>query len=261
MHGTMPLAPTLDTIGLLGRSARDIAPAAMALAGLQQPAAAPPRTAAVLADVIAATEAPVARAVRNGIAAIEAVGVTLTQRGGQGAIETSDEPVFAILQAEAARAHGDTLRSGAVRSELAQRLRKGLDIDERPYLAGRAAAISAFLETVFADADVLLLPVMPIRTPPAKACDPTASAFHPRTLYALSRWTRFVNFLGFPSVAVPVGFDDRDMPVALQIVGKPGRDMELIVVAAAMQSKTDWHARVPPGVADLAASMLPDEVI
>ena len=90
-------------------------------------------------------------------------------------------------------------------------------------------------------ADVVILPVMTIRTPPAAECDPPDQAFRPRTLYEISRLTRFVNMLGFPAVALPV-------------VGRPGMDRALLSLAAAVQARSDWHDRVPDALASLVAS-------
>ncbi len=261
--GAMALAPTLDTFGLLGRSARDMAAAAAALAALPERTAGTLRSAVVLPDVMAATEPSVASCTRDGIAALEACAITLATRDGMAAIDAFDEPLFTILQAEAARSHRALIEGGSLHPMLARRLRKGLSIDDQTLAANVAARprlAAAFIEQVFAGADILLLPVMPIRTPLASTCDPASPAFDPKTLYGLSRWTRFVSMLGFPAVAVPVGFDDRAMPVAMQIVGQPGSDMELIALAAAMQNGTDWHARVPAAVSDVAAAMCANEV-
>jgi Asp-tRNA(Asn)/Glu-tRNA(Gln) amidotransferase A subunit family amidase len=93
--------------------------------------------------------------------------------------------------------------------------------------------------------------VMPVRTPPVAACDPASPSFDARALYRLSEWTRFVNMLGFPAVALPVGSDSRGLPVALQIVGRPHADLALIALAQAVQKQTDWAGHIPAGIAEL----------
>src|SRR5262249_61113340 len=96
-----------------------------------------------------------------------------------------------------------------------------------------------------------LRPVLPAAAPPAPEPAPRWANFSPATLYALSRFTRFVNFLGFPAVAIPAGFDDRNLPVAIQIVGRSHGDRALLALAQAVQDRTDWHARVPAAIADV----------
>ena len=88
-------------------------------------------------------------------------------------------------------------------------------------------------------------PVMPVAVPDAAETDPTSPRFSPRTLYRLSRFTRFVNFLGLPAMSIPAGFDENGRPVGLQIIGRPHQDMQLLTLAALFQEKTDWHGRVP----------------
>lgn len=165
------------------------------------------------------------------------------------------------MQAEAARVHRGLTENGTLDEVLRKRLNKGMGIDDQTLaasLAARPQLTTAFLAHVFGNADVIVLPVMPLRTAAAATCDPKSPSFDAKTLYHLSRWTRFVNWLGLPAVAVPVGFDDRAMPVGLQIVGRPHSDLGLIALANVIQSKTTWHARVPTVVSDVAPSA--DEV-
>src|SRR5262245_5910597 len=159
-----------------------------------------------------------------------------------------------VMQGESARLHHARLDNLACDQSLRRRVAKGLEIEDRTLELSRQARqtlAADFIAQVLRDADAAVLPVMTIRTPAADECDPTSERFSAKTLYALSRWTRFVNLLGFPAIALPVGFDDRAMPVALQIVGQPGSDHALLNLGIQMQATTNWHARVPTGILDL----------
>ncbi|GAA4257243.1 amidase [Azospirillum formosense] len=255
--GAMTLAPSLDTIGLLARSARDIQLMAPVLAtDMEFPSGTPPR-AAVLSDALEASEAPIQAACREAVEAIAACGVSLEQRSGLPAIEALSDPLFLILQAEAAAQHGG-LALAARDPTLARRLAKGRDITSDRLAAAKAAlsgASAPILDSLFGETDTLLLPVMPIRTLPVAVADPASPDFRAATLYQLSAYTRFVNALGLPAVAVPVGVDDRGMPVALQIVGRPGMDGALLALAAALQARTVWHRRRPSEITDFPSPL------
>ena len=251
--GALPLAPFLDCIGLLARSAADLLPAATVLTAGTRSQAEIERV-VVLRDALDGAETSVRQSCQNGIDAIQACGVTLSSVGGLTAIEAIDEHALLIMQGEAARTHASRLESHTISPILRKRLAKGLTIDDETLMASRAARprlAKDFEDKVLGEADAAILPVMPNRTPPYREVDPMSPSFSGRRLYELSRYCRFVNMLGFPAVAIPVGFDDRGLPVALQLVGRPGRDGDLLAFVARLQQETDWHARVPAAIRDL----------
>ena len=252
--GAMPLAPSLDTIGLLARSVRDMRETGNLLIADEAPSVGGTIAhARVITDCFAAAEQPVRQACLEGVDCIEASGTRLETRAGLADIEAIDAHAFVILQAEAARIHRARTQDPDIPAVLRKRLAKGLAIDDATLatsLAMRETLAHDFTARVFGAADVIILPVMAIRVPRALETDPAADQFSASTLYALSRFTRFVNVLGFPAIALPVGFDDRGLPVALQIVGRPRTDRTLLALGEAVQDRSNWHARVPDAVVD-----------
>jgi aspartyl-tRNA(Asn)/glutamyl-tRNA(Gln) amidotransferase subunit A len=54
------------------------------------------------------------------------------------------------------------------------------------------------------------------------------------------------NLVGVPAVSVPNGFGQNGLPTGLQLVGPAWGERELLELAVAYQSETDWHRRKPP---------------
>jgi aspartyl-tRNA(Asn)/glutamyl-tRNA(Gln) amidotransferase subunit A len=248
--GAMPLAPSLDVIGFLARSARDVS-LAWAVAADHPPASedAEASRAVVLGDCIRDAAAAVRHAIGAGIEALRAVGLSIGNVAAQASIEHVDAHALVVMQAESARSHraGD-FDEGRLDAALLRRLTKGRTITNDALaasLAERPRLAAAFLDS-WGDADVAVLPVMPCETPLATETDPQSSGFSPRTLYRMSSLTRFVNFLGLPAISVPCGFDGRGVPIGLQLIGRPAADTLLLGLAERLQAITDWHGRVPP---------------
>jgi len=53
-----------------------------------------------------------------------------------------------------------------------------------------------------------------------------------------------VNLAGIPALNVPCGFA-QELPVGLQLMGRPFEEETLLRVGHAYQQATDWHTRRP----------------
>jgi len=171
--GSIPLAPTLDTIGILARGASDMAAAARVLFEPRRIEAI--SKAVVVGDVLNLAEASVAKVCRDGIDAIADCGIKIDACDGVAAIEALDPHVFTIMQAEAARTHRTLMQSGSLDSVLTRRLAKGLTIDDETLAASvsaRPQLATDFIDHIFQNVGAIVLPVLSIRTPPAAECDP-----------------------------------------------------------------------------------------
>ena len=94
--------------------------------------------------------------------------------------------------------------------------------------------------------DVLVLPTAG-RSAQPRVEDPPISSKESSSRLAFL-FTRIFNLASCPAISVPCGFDDRNMPVGLQIGGRPGDEEMLFKVAYAYEQATSWHTRRPPEV-------------
>lgn len=251
-EGCMPLAPSLDTIGILARSARDLDLLWTALPGHGAPTTATVNRLVLLEDAFDLSEPEIAQHCREAMQVLSQLGIELVSRGGFP--EAADRNALTVMQVEAARVHRDRLEDESIDPILRKRLRKGLSIPEIDFaaaLADRERLHDEFVARYLGDAIAVVLPAVPIRTPRMIEVNPARAEFNPRTLYALSALTRFVNFLGLPALALPAGFDTRGMPLAIQLVGRRDSERTLLAIGTALQSRTDWHGRIPAAVADM----------
>ena len=48
--------------------------------------------------------------------------------------------------------------------------------------------------------------------------------------------TTYATFAGRPAISVPVGFDDRGLPMGMQLIGRPHGDLDVLRLAHAYDS-------------------------
>jgi aspartyl-tRNA(Asn)/glutamyl-tRNA(Gln) amidotransferase subunit A len=95
-------------------------------------------------------------------------------------------------------------------------------------------------ENAFEKVDVLVSPTVP--TTAFKAGEKTAD---PLSMYLTDLMTITVNLAGLPGLSLPCGFDERGLPIGLQLIGNVLREDQLFQVAYAYEQATDWKTRTP----------------
>jgi aspartyl-tRNA(Asn)/glutamyl-tRNA(Gln) amidotransferase subunit A len=97
-------------------------------------------------------------------------------------------------------------------------------------------------EEVFKQVHLLATPTSPTVAFPIgqKVDDPLA-------MYLSDIFTLNVNLAGLPGLVVPCGFSD-NLPVGLQLIGKPFDEATLLRVGDAYQRETNWHTQRPTAI-------------
>lgn len=68
----------------------------------------------------------------------------------------------------------------------------------------------------------------------------------PKTMYMNDALTVPVNMAGLPAMSIPAGFSSKDnMPVGLQIIGKPFDEQSIYNAAYVFEQTTDFHKQAP----------------
>jgi aspartyl-tRNA(Asn)/glutamyl-tRNA(Gln) amidotransferase subunit A len=66
----------------------------------------------------------------------------------------------------------------------------------------------------------------------------------PMQMYLSDVCTLPINIAGIPAISIPAGFAD-NLPIGMQIMGKPFSEEMLLRIAFAYEQATDWHKRRP----------------
>lgn len=106
-------------------------------------------------------------------------------------------------------------------------------------LKAKGLIVRAFNEA-FEKYDFLLGPVAP-----TTALKIGKGLSDPLAMYLGDIYTVMINIAGLPSLALPCGFDSKNMPVGMQLIGKPFDEKTILAAGNAYQSATDWHKQKP----------------
>jgi aspartyl-tRNA(Asn)/glutamyl-tRNA(Gln) amidotransferase subunit A len=264
--GAMPLSQSLDTVGPLARTAEDCALLLGLMAGVDPHD--PTAAAEPVPDYVAATresitgltigvpsafyvddlDPEVERILDETIAVLKREGANIVQ------VELPDQRQLTaaaqlVVAVEASAFHKRWLieRPQDYGPQVLMRLQNGLAIPGVSYLEAmrwRGPALAAYLAAV-AGTDAVIVPGAPVPAPTLAESDVGNGPDADAVIQRLTRFTRPVNYLGVPSLAIPSGFTKNGLPVGMQLIGRSFDEAMLLRIGAAFQRATDFHERVP----------------
>lgn len=240
MEGVMPLAPSLDHLGLLTRTPKDAATVLHALIERPLPPSKPTtkHTVGLVVDGIAAGD-PIRSALVHAARLFESHGATIRE-----CPILADEEALAsfgtVQRTEALAAHRrhrifpDHLENYGpdVRSHF--ELAATIDPDEIAGAILGREQLRRRLQTTFEHVDVILSPVAGCE-PPQLNVDPLAIRG------SILPYTVAQNLAGVPACVVRAGFGETGLPIGIQLTMAPGRDHDLLKCA---EDLVDWSPQV-----------------
>jgi aspartyl-tRNA(Asn)/glutamyl-tRNA(Gln) amidotransferase subunit A len=264
-RGVFPLAFTLDHIGPMARSVRDIALALDAIAGHD---AGDPGSAAVAGRPFGAELARGARGLRVGYvrhfhetdvvadpevaAALDEVARVLRQEGAD--VRDIKLPRLSelagvqrvIMQAESWAIHAPWLRQrpGDYAEASRRKLMSGAFLSAGDYVHAqqrRTQMIDA-VDAALREVDILLTANS---MDPACRIDDAEAVAHTYPRQARAPF----NLTGHPALAMMCGLSQAGLPLSAQFVGRAHDEVTLLRAAAAYERATKWHAQRPPALA------------
>jgi len=107
-------------------------------------------------------------------------------------------------------------------------------------------ADAARVNAIFDSVDVLITRVMGGTALPIRRWEGKGAL---RTVLGMSRFYPYCvpwNHLGNPAMSVPMGFAADGMPLAVQVIGRPGEEATLLSLAAQIEAERPWAEQRPP---------------
>jgi amidase len=267
-YGVFPLAPTLDHIGPITRSAADAGAMLGVIAGFDPND--PTTLAAPVPDYLAnldegvrgrrigidasynevGVDTDIVRMLRETRRVLEALGASMKEVklpdpaavtaawGSYAGVETS--LVHAATYPSRASEYGP-----AVSGSIAGLIEHGRTVTAAELMKHHYArlAFSGALAALFTEIDLLLIPTQPLAD---FTLAREAELFtQPEELSAFLRFVAPFDMSGSPTITLPGGFTKKGLPLSFQFVGRHLDEALLVRAGHAYQQATDWHRKHP----------------
>lgn len=253
-HGLVPLegvgalAPSLDSVGVISRSARDAQAVLNVIAESQLLRPAPEQLRIKswfpeneLHPVIAKTLRHFMNQQGTGGIAVSSLD-TLPHEKDAGRLVT------AVLAWEVAQIHRASLQEGTANRQVTDLGLLGASMPVAWYESAirlRPHLLERFVKDAMLDCDVLLLPAHGQPLPLARQVYQQSPEFDAKSLLSLHRYMGFVNYLGLPALVMPIGKDDRGFPISVQALGRPYQELALLKFALSVEQALFGQDGIP----------------
>jgi aspartyl-tRNA(Asn)/glutamyl-tRNA(Gln) amidotransferase subunit A len=261
--GAMPLAPQLDTVGVIARHVEDLALMLGILAGPDPRD--PSASSLPVPDYLARLDEPV-RGLRVGLdekvvgeahpdvqRMVEQVIAVLEKIGLQRAScafpdwQTLDHLVQLVQLPDAAAAHAIYMRTRP--DDYGPQVRSRVEVghfvsavDHLTALRARGTYLQRTLDETFKGIDIAILPIMADPLPTLAELDVGGGPKVQAAMGRVVKYTRPVNYLGLPTLTLPIP-RGAGLPNGIQLVGRPFAEARLFAIGQAYQRE------VPPEIA------------
>lgn len=216
--GVLPSQSSLDCVGPLANTAEWLI-RAMGNIDPSFSRVEPRKFTVGLIDVPA--EASLLKAVTRAVASVELTVRPMRLAG----LEAAFDAGLTIINAENWSAFAGLVEAGRVGEDVATRLRRAATTSPTDVAAAESvrAAFQAEVDALFDHVDVLILPTMPCFPPDV------VTARSDRSAVRMTQLVRPFNLSGHPAATVPLPTSE-GLPAGLQVVGRRGRDAEVLAV-------------------------------
>ncbi len=235
-QGCAPLAPSLDSVGILSRYAQDAREIWSALCPQLPRSVASPVTRCHLWLPEDGVTPGVAHAIRAWASQFDA---PVTSFDMADEFDLLNRHAQRVLLFETARTHHATLLAGSAEPSVQAIGLMGLGLPQAWYqasLQSRAALLQDFVTRHFSDTEFLIVPALADHVPDWAAVTVGHAEFDRASLFAMHRYMGFVNYLGLPALNLPIARDTRGRAVCVQVLARPFAEHRLL----------DFAEQVPP---------------
>jgi len=263
-YGAMPLAPSLDSIGPLARTAYDCDLIFGNLVGsdpndqrsIHAPSWSPrtprsfdPRAVPLFyprAAIVAGASEQICAALDSAITRFASFSFSVETDVALPSLTELHTLGDIVLTTEAAATQAEGMARAKWRypTHVRQRIMRGFEILAPTYftaLENRSHRLNNFLMKTIRDNGILVLPTLGCEVPTIAETNPTRLGFMPELVTKLTWWTRWLNYLGVPALSVPCGKDRNGMPIGMQLVTSPFGERRLLDTAIFYESHVDWR--------------------